>query len=32
LDWFVDKVYVLERNGYHDRFKLVGSIGLGNEQ
>jgi hypothetical protein len=32
LDWHVDKVYVLERNGYHDRFKLVGSIVLGNEQ
>jgi 2'-5' RNA ligase len=32
LDWLVDQVYVLERNGYHGRFKLVGSIGLGNAQ
>jgi hypothetical protein len=31
-DWLVDKVYVLERIGYHDRFEVLGSIRLGNKQ
>jgi hypothetical protein len=29
LDWYVDKVFVIERKGYHDRFKIIGSIDLG---
>ena len=28
LDWFVDKVYVIERKGDHDRSAVVGSIDL----
>ena len=28
LDWLVDKVYVIERKGFHDRFKIVGAIEL----
>jgi 2'-5' RNA ligase len=31
LDWFVDKVYVIERKGFHDRFTVVGSIDLAQE-
>lgn len=31
LDWYVDTVYVIERQGYHDRFQVVGSIPLGPE-
>jgi 2'-5' RNA ligase len=31
LDWYVDKVFVIERKGYHDRFEVVGSIELGKE-
>jgi hypothetical protein len=31
LDWLVDKVYVLERKGFHDRFKIVGAIDLGKQ-
>jgi len=31
LDWYVDKVYVIERKGYRDRFQVVGSIELGKE-
>ena len=31
LDWFIDKIYVIERKGYHDRFKVVGSMALGKE-
>jgi 2'-5' RNA ligase len=30
LDWLVDKVYVIERKGYRDRFKIVGAVDLGN--
>jgi 2'-5' RNA ligase len=29
LEWYVDKVYIIERKGYHHRFKIVGSIELG---
>ncbi|KAF2124757.1 hypothetical protein P153DRAFT_252649, partial [Dothidotthia symphoricarpi CBS 119687] len=29
LDWHVDTVYVIERKGFHDRFKVVGAIELG---
>ncbi|KAH7407036.1 2'-5' RNA ligase superfamily-domain-containing protein [Phaeosphaeria sp. MPI-PUGE-AT-0046c] len=28
LDWTVDRVFVIERKGFHDRFKVVGSIDL----
>jgi 2'-5' RNA ligase len=28
LDWLVDKVYVIERKGFHDRFTIVGFIDL----
>ena len=28
LDWYVDKVYVIERKGYRGRFKIVGAIEL----
>ncbi|KAF1844184.1 uncharacterized protein K460DRAFT_369052 [Cucurbitaria berberidis CBS 394.84] len=31
LDWYVDKVFVIERTGYKDRFKIVGTIELGKE-
>ncbi|KAJ4325277.1 hypothetical protein N0V94_000801 [Neodidymelliopsis sp. IMI 364377] len=31
LDWLVDKVYVIERKGFHDRFTVVGSIDLAQE-
>jgi len=31
LDWFVDKVYVIERKGFHGRFTIVGSIDLAQE-
>ncbi|KAH8728217.1 2'-5' RNA ligase superfamily-domain-containing protein [Phaeosphaeriaceae sp. PMI808] len=31
LDWYIDKVYVIKREGYHDRFKVIGSINLGKE-
>jgi hypothetical protein len=30
--WYVDKIFVLERAGYHDRFEVVGNIRLGNKQ
>ena len=29
LEWYIDKVFVLERKGYKDRFKVVGAIKLG---
>jgi 2'-5' RNA ligase len=29
LHWPIDKVYVIERKGFHGRFKVVGSIDLG---
>ncbi|PVH97067.1 hypothetical protein DM02DRAFT_644385 [Periconia macrospinosa] len=29
LDWDVDRVFVIERKGYHDRFRVVGAIELG---
>lgn len=32
LDWFVDKVYVIERKGFHGRFTVVGSVDLKQEQ
>lgn len=31
LDWFVDKVYVIERKGYHGRFEIVDAIELQEE-
>jgi hypothetical protein len=31
LEWLVDKVYVIERKGYHGRFQVVEAIELGNE-
>ncbi|CAO2652414.1 Nn.00g006970.m01.CDS01 [Neocucurbitaria sp. VM-36] len=31
LDWYVDKVYVIERKGYMDRFKVIGTIELGKQ-
>ena len=30
LDWLIDKVYVIERKGFHGRFEIVGAINLGN--
>jgi 2'-5' RNA ligase len=30
LDWYVDRVFVIERKGYHGRFKVVGSVELCN--
>lgn len=32
LDWFVDKVYVIERKGFHGRFTVVGSVNLKPEE
>ncbi|KAH7071713.1 2'-5' RNA ligase superfamily-domain-containing protein [Paraphoma chrysanthemicola] len=32
LDWHVDKVFVIERKGYHGRFEVVDSIELGRDQ
>ncbi|KAF3039351.1 hypothetical protein E8E12_005333 [Didymella heteroderae] len=32
LDWFVDKVYVIERKGFHGRFTVVGSVDLKPEE
>ncbi|KAH6644687.1 2'-5' RNA ligase superfamily-domain-containing protein [Boeremia exigua] len=32
LRWLVDKVYVIERTGFHGRFKVVGSVDLTQEQ
>ncbi|KAF1954702.1 hypothetical protein CC80DRAFT_493490 [Byssothecium circinans] len=32
IDWYVDQVYVIERKGFHDRFKIVGAIKLGKEE
>lgn len=32
LDWFIDKIYVIERKGFHGRFTVVGSVGLTKEQ
>jgi 2'-5' RNA ligase len=29
LSWNVDRVYVIERKGYNDRFKIIGTIDLG---
>jgi len=29
LDWYVDKVYVLEREGFHSRFRVIGAVNLG---
>jgi hypothetical protein len=31
LDWYVDKVFVIERKGFHDRFEIIGSIDLDKE-
>jgi 2'-5' RNA ligase len=31
FDWFVDKVYVIERKGFHGRFVIVGSVDLAQE-
>lgn len=31
LEWHVDRVYVIERKGFNDRFKIIGSIDLGKE-
>jgi hypothetical protein len=31
LDWYVDKVCVIERKGYRDRFRVIGTIELGKE-
>lgn len=31
LDWHVDKVFVIERKGYTDRFKVIGTIELGRQ-
>jgi 2'-5' RNA ligase len=31
LDWLVDRVHVIERKGYKDRFKIIGTIELGKE-
>ncbi|OAL05090.1 hypothetical protein IQ06DRAFT_104188 [Phaeosphaeriaceae sp. SRC1lsM3a] len=28
LEWSIDKVFVIERKGFHDRFKVIGSIDL----
>lgn len=28
LEWYVDKIFVIERKGFKDRFKVVGSIEL----
>ncbi|UPX16513.1 uncharacterized protein EKO05_0006910 [Ascochyta rabiei] len=32
LDRFIDRVYVIERKGFHDRFTIVGSVDLAQEQ
>lgn len=32
LNWFIDKVYVIERKGFHGRFTVVGSVDLAQEQ
>ncbi|KAF9695586.1 hypothetical protein EKO04_006517 [Ascochyta lentis] len=32
LDWFIDKVYVIERKGFHGRFTVIGSVDLAQEQ
>ena len=32
LNWFVDKVYVIERKGFHGRFTVVGSVDLAQDQ
>lgn len=29
LDWHVDRVHVIQREGYKDRFKIIGTIELG---
>jgi 2'-5' RNA ligase len=31
LDWYVDKVFVIERKGFHGRFEIIGSIDIGTE-
>lgn len=28
LEWSIDKVFVIERKGFHDRFQVIGSIDL----
>ncbi|PSN74871.1 hypothetical protein BS50DRAFT_463765, partial [Corynespora cassiicola Philippines] len=28
LDWYVDRVYVIERKGFHGRFKVIGEVEL----
>jgi 2'-5' RNA ligase len=32
LDWFIDKVYVIERKGFHGRFTVIGSVDLAQGQ
>lgn len=32
IDWFVDKVFVIKREGFHSRFTVVGSVDLPQEQ
>lgn len=32
IDWYVDKVYVIERKGFHGRFTVVGSVDLPQNQ
>lgn len=32
LDWFVGKVYVIERKGFHGRFAVIGSVDLEPEE
>lgn len=31
LQWYIDTVFVIERKGFHDRFKPVGAIDLGKQ-
>jgi 2'-5' RNA ligase len=31
LDWYVDKVFVIERKGFHGRFEIIGSIDIDKE-
>jgi 2'-5' RNA ligase len=31
LQWHIDTVFVIEREGFHDRFKIVGAVKLGGE-
>jgi 2'-5' RNA ligase len=32
LEWYIDRVYVIERKGFHGRFTIVGSVELAQEQ